>query len=100
MSSRQRKLAALVVLLLFAAPCTLAQTVSEFIVKAPVADMHSAPTEDSDVVSQAILSSEVTALEIGGEWAKGGPWFVSEAELILSYRGRDGFTIDESSADL
>ncbi|MGE5111331.1 MAG: NlpC/P60 family protein [Acidobacteriaceae bacterium] len=71
MSSIDRKVTALVVLFLATIPAALiAQNSSEFIVKVPVADMHSAPTEDSDVVSQAILSSEVTALEISGEWAK------------------------------
>lgn len=48
----------------------VAQTTSEFIVKVPVADMHSTPSEDSDVVSQAILSSDVTVLEVNGDWAK------------------------------
>jgi hypothetical protein len=51
-------------------PGILAQNATDFIVKIPVADMHSAPSEDSDVVSQAVLSSDVTALEVIGAWAK------------------------------
>lgn len=51
-------------------PILVAQSASEFIVKVPVADMHSTPSEDSDVVSQAILSNNVTVLEVNGDWAK------------------------------
>ncbi|HEU5161559.1 MAG TPA: C40 family peptidase [Thermoanaerobaculia bacterium] len=41
-----------------------------FVVAAPVADMHKAPSADSEVVSQAIFSSSVTLLEREEEWAK------------------------------
>ncbi len=72
MSARHRTLLTLTILFLFTAIPTglLAQQATEFIVKVPVADMHSTPSDDSDVVSQAILSSEVTVLEINGNWAK------------------------------
>ncbi len=71
MSKSNRVSAALILLLLLTTvPGLGAQNASEFIVKVPVADMHSAPSEDSDVVSQAILSSNVTALEVSGDWAK------------------------------
>ncbi len=71
MSKPNRTSVVLILLsLLILIPRTLAQNTSEFIVKVPVADMHSAPSEDSDVVSQAILSSNVTMLEVNGRWAK------------------------------
>ncbi len=72
MSKPQRILIALVFFLLLTTTPTIlvAQSASEFIVKVPVADMHSAPSEDSDVVSQGILSNEVTVLEVNGDWAK------------------------------
>jgi SH3-like domain-containing protein len=41
-----------------------------YAVKVSVADMHSGPSEETDVVSQAILSSEVDVLEVKGDWAK------------------------------
>ncbi len=40
------------------------------VVIVPVADMHSAPTEDSDIVSQAILGSNVSELQRNGDWVK------------------------------
>lgn len=72
MSKRQRIAAGLLFSLLLSTVPTIlvAQPSSEFIVKVPVADMHSTPSEDSDVVSQAILSNEVTVLEVNGDWAK------------------------------
>ena len=71
MPKRHRISTALIVSLLFTAtPLLIAQSTSDFIVKVPVADMHSTPSEDSDVVSQAILSSNVSVLEVNGGWAK------------------------------
>ena len=71
MLKRHRVSTALVVILLLTStPSLIAQSSSDFIVKVPVADMHSTPSEDSDVVSQAILSSNVVALEVNGDWAK------------------------------
>ena len=72
MSRLHRISAGLVFALLLATIPTwvVAQSPPEFIVKVPVADMHSTPSEDSDVVSQAILSSDVTVLEVNGDWAK------------------------------
>jgi hypothetical protein len=70
-SKRHRVSTALVFLLLIAiTPLIAAQNSSDYIVKVPVADMHSTPSEDSDVVSQAILSSDVVVLEVNGGWAK------------------------------
>jgi len=40
------------------------------VVTVPVADMHSGPSEDSDLVSQAILGSNVTEAQRSGNWAK------------------------------
>lgn len=41
-----------------------------FVVAAPVADMHKAPSVDAEVISQAIFSSGVTLLEREGDWAR------------------------------
>lgn len=70
--SKPNRISAMLVFLCFLAflPGAVAQNTSEFVVKVPVADMHSAPSEDSDVVSQAILSTDVTLLEVNGDWAK------------------------------
>lgn len=43
---------------------------SNRVVVIPVADMHSAPSEDTDVVSQGILGVTVTVLEEKQGWAK------------------------------
>ncbi len=57
--------------LLLAFPIRVAgQSGSVYVVKSAVADMHSAPSEDSDVVSQAILASELKLLEVKGDWAR------------------------------
>jgi hypothetical protein len=40
------------------------------VVSVPVANMYSAASEDSDVVSQAIYGSELGVLEENGPWAK------------------------------
>lgn len=70
--SKPNRISAVLMFLCFlvSLPGAVAQNTAEFIVKVPVADMHSSPTEDSDVVSQAILSSDVTLLEVNGDWAK------------------------------
>ena len=72
MSSRHRTqlLLTLVFLVVTVPRAVVAQTASDSIVKVPVAEMHSSPSVDSDVVSQAILSSEVVVLEVNGDWAK------------------------------
>ncbi|MDT8067218.1 MAG: C40 family peptidase [Terriglobia bacterium] len=72
MSKRQRTSAALIIFVLLTTISTIlvAQSASDYIVKVPVADMHSAPSDDSDVVSQAILGSNVTVLKVNGDWAK------------------------------
>ena len=60
------------IFLLLGAVAALAQGAEpqRFVVAAPVADMHKAPSVDADVVSQAIFSSGVTLLEREGDWAK------------------------------
>jgi cell wall-associated NlpC family hydrolase len=40
------------------------------VVVEPVANMYSAPSEDADLVSQAIFSATVVLVEENGEWAK------------------------------
>jgi len=52
------------------APTDAPPTQSRRAVAIPVADMHSAPTEDSDVVSQSTYGSTVVALEQKEGWAK------------------------------
>jgi len=42
----------------------------ERVVVVPVANMYSSATEDTDVVSQAILGSHVVILELQNDWAK------------------------------
>ena len=42
----------------------------DWVVVVPVANMYSAPTEDSDVVSQALYGTNVTVLEEKPGWAK------------------------------
>jgi len=42
----------------------------ERVVIVPVANVYSSPTEDADVVSQAILGSNVGVLELQKDWAK------------------------------
>jgi cell wall-associated NlpC family hydrolase len=49
------------------------------VVIVPVADMYSAPNENSDVVSQAILGSNVVTLQKKGKWLK--------VETADQYRG-------------
>ena len=43
---------------------------ARLLVIAPVADMHSSPSEDSDVVSQAIFGVTVAVLEETPGWAR------------------------------
>ncbi len=43
---------------------------SQFTVLMPVANMYSAPTQDADVVSQAIYGTTVGVVEEQGEWVK------------------------------
>jgi len=40
------------------------------VVTVPVADMFSSPTEQADVVSQAIIGSNVTTLDLRDDWAR------------------------------
>lgn len=64
-------LARIAAVLLFLSGAALAQTAAQlFVVSAPVADMHKAPSTDAEVVSQAIFSSRVIALEREGDWVK------------------------------
>ena len=52
------------------APIEPVTEISRYAVTAPVADMHSAPSADSDVVSQAIFGSPALLVEPGDGWAK------------------------------
>jgi cell wall-associated NlpC family hydrolase len=56
------------VLLLAVGTLAAEQVVPSFVVVRPVVNMYSGPTEDADVVSQAIYSTSVAVLEDKGEW--------------------------------
>ncbi len=58
-----------VALALLAAPSLFAKNAFQVVV-VPVANMYSAPTDKSDVVSQAIYASNVTLLTARGEWSR------------------------------
>jgi len=67
---RQRYLlSALVVLTILAVPGVFAKN-STHIVVVPVTNMYSGPSDQTDVVSQAIYGSNVTLLTARGEWCK------------------------------
>lgn len=58
------------VLLLMVSSQAAQQLTPSFVVVKPVVNMYSNPTEDADVVSQAIYSTNVAILEEKGEWMK------------------------------
>ena len=60
-----------IALVVFLKNSTLSQAAGpDRVVVVPVANMYSATTEDSDVVSQAIIGSNVVTLEVRGNWAR------------------------------
>ncbi len=66
-----RKPPILLLLLLVALPLFAQRPEPQrFVVSAPVADMHKAPSTDAEVVSQAIFSSSVEILEREDEWVR------------------------------
>ena len=68
-SRRTRQLSLhLVLLVLFALPALAKPNLQVVVV--PVANMYSHPTDQSDVVSQAIYGSNVTLLTARGEWSR------------------------------
>jgi cell wall-associated NlpC family hydrolase len=62
-------LGALALLVVLCAPCIFAKNSTQVVV-IPVANMYSHPTDQSDVVSQAIYGSNVTLLTARGEWCR------------------------------
>ena len=60
---------ALVLLAIFCVPDAFAKNGTQIVV-VPVANMYSGPTDQSDVVSQAIYGSNVTLLTARGEWCR------------------------------
>jgi cell wall-associated NlpC family hydrolase len=66
---RRRHLAALALLALFCVPAVYAGSSTQIVV-VPVASMYSHPSDQSDVVSQAIYGSNVTLLTAHGEWCR------------------------------
>lgn len=65
---RLRRQLAPIVLCLGALTLAAQNAPARFAVTAPVADMHSAPSADSDVVSQAIFGSNVVLIESSDHW--------------------------------
>lgn len=57
-------------LLLFAGLASAQSDAPHYVITAPVANMYRTASTDADVVSQAIFSSDVVALEAGGDWLK------------------------------
>ena len=68
MTQRTRRLSLLAIFILLALPA-LAKGPTHIVV-VPVANMYSHPTDQSDVVSQAIYGSNVTLLVSRGEWSR------------------------------
>jgi cell wall-associated NlpC family hydrolase len=69
LTMRGRRQRACILLILLAAPGFCATNATQVVV-VPVANMYSAPSDKSDVVSQAIYGSNVTLLSARGEWSK------------------------------
>ena len=68
-NSRRFNLSALAVVVLLSASFLHAKNNTQIVV-VPVANMYSGPTDQSDVVSQAIYGSNVTLLTARGEWCR------------------------------
>lgn len=66
---RSRHLSALAVLAILCVPGVCAKNSTQIVV-VPVANMYSGPSDQSDVVSQAIYGSNVTLLTARGEWCR------------------------------
>lgn len=70
----RKRLATVLVILLLASSAIgrdrQTAAADERVVIVPVANMYSSPTQDADVVSQAILGSNVGVLELQKDWAK------------------------------
>lgn len=67
---RRNRMSAFTVLLAVLSASALFAKTSIQVVVVPVANMYSAPSDKSDVVSQAIYGSNVTLLVSRGEWSK------------------------------
>jgi cell wall-associated NlpC family hydrolase len=66
---RPPRLATLALLALFCVPAVCAKNSTQIVV-VPIANMYSHPSDQSDVVSQAIYGSNVTLLTARGEWCR------------------------------
>ncbi len=66
---KRHRLGALVLLALLCVPGVFAKNSTEVVV-VPVVNMYSHPSDQSDVVSQAIYGSNVTLLTARGEWCR------------------------------
>jgi gamma-D-glutamyl-L-lysine dipeptidyl-peptidase len=67
--TRSRLLSALALLAILCVPVAFAKNSTQIVV-VPVANMYSDPSDQSDVVSQAIYGSNVTLLTARGEWCR------------------------------
>jgi len=69
-TNRQRSLlSAIALILVLSAPGAFAKSSTQIVV-VPVANMYSGPSDQTDVVSQAIYGSNVTLLTARGEWCR------------------------------
>ncbi len=66
---RRHALAALTLLTAFCVPAVFAKSSTQIVV-VPVTNIYSHPSDESDVVSQAIYGSNVTLLTARGEWCR------------------------------
>ena len=69
-SGNYRKLLPYLLLTLVLSSTAAAADTGQYVVVVPVASMYSGPSQDSDVVSQAIYASTVTAIEENDAWVK------------------------------
>src|SRR5260370_3020811 len=67
--TRRHLISALALLAILCVPAVFAKNSTQIIV-VPVANMYSGPTDQSDVVSQAIYGSNVTLLTARAEWCR------------------------------
>jgi cell wall-associated NlpC family hydrolase len=66
---KRTPLSALLLLAVLSVPCAFAKNSTQTVV-VPVTNMYSHPSDQSDVVSQAIYGSNVTLLTARGEWCR------------------------------
>ena len=66
----RRRIGYIVALVLLASTARSQSPVPDHVVSVPVANMYSSAAEESDVVSQAILGTNIVTIEARGDWVK------------------------------